>query len=75
MDSAVRGVDPPAEELSGGLLNHLREKLEGDLALFAQLLPRIAHTQLSEADLSFLRPPDAPPPRTNVRDGAPAGGD
>ena len=62
MELTVRGVDPPAEELSGGLLNHLREKLEElTLALFAQLLPRIAHTRLSEADLSFLRPPDAPP--------------
>ena len=62
VELTVRGVDPPAEELSGGLLNHLREKLEElTLALFAQLLPRIAHTRLSEADLSFLRPPDAPP--------------
>ena len=58
----VSGVDPPTEDLSRGLLNHLREKLEElTLLRFATLLPRIADTRLSPADLAFLRQPDVPP--------------
>lgn len=58
----VCGVDQPSDELSSGLVQHLCEKLEElTLMRFATLLPRIAQTRLSAADLAFLRPPDAPP--------------
>ena len=58
----VCGIDPPADDLSRGLLSHVREKLEVlTLLHFATLLPRIAQTGLCAADLAFLRRPDVPP--------------
>jgi hypothetical protein len=59
---SVCGVDEPSDEISHGLVNHVREKLEElTTARLGILLPRIAHTRVSTADLRFLRPVGAPP--------------
>lgn len=61
MQLSVFGLDPPTEEISKGLVGHLREKIEEQtMAKFARFLPQNPNTKLSPADIAFLRPASVP---------------
>ena len=58
----VCGLWEPTEELAGGLVRHLHDKLnEATLQLLSLLLRRNPETRLSPADMGFLRPPHKAP--------------
>ena len=58
----VCGLWEPTDELAGGLVRHLHDKLnEATLQLLSLLLRRNPETRLSPADMGFLRPPQKAP--------------